>query len=321
MVLFSQVTFAQELADNPAQCLTEYIKLREGYKRSDTKQFSRTEQFEMDDICYAMDKKFPNAWETQFMWYLNGHFIGDRGDRIKSAYNGAPDDKRVIQALFGYYLMTNNLEKQKELLPKVKTQFTTLVLEYYEEVMPPSGVIIVSSEQEAIPLRILQLGGKGKTVTIVTMDHLINNDFKQRVSSKLGTGADKFFGSEADFIAKAMKQSNVYLSSTVSQNYLSKIGSTVYLTGLYYEGNVTDQKNSLEHFWLRAAGKNFASMKFGSKEKALYVNYLPPLLTLYKMKLAAGTKDAALKKAISVLAEKVEQTKTVNDILTDYDNG
>lgn len=319
LILFTSVSYGQELAADAESSLKAYIKMREGYKRSHSKQFSKEEQYTMDDYCFAMDKKFPDAWQTDYMWYLNGHYFTNL-QKLKEAYDKAPNEKRLVKAMFGYYAMTGELGKQKALLSKVSKYYSTNVLNYFEDVLPASGVIIVSSEKEAIPLYILQLKeNKGKNVTVVNMDYLINDDYRLRMADKLGTGSAEFFGKEKTFIQTAMSSRNVYLSTTVSQSYISSMGNNAYVIGLYYQAFITNQKEKLESFWLNVGAKNFASMSLTSYEKKLYANYLPPLMTLYKMKLAVGVEDESLKKAIDVLAAKVEQTKTVNKIMTDYE--
>jgi hypothetical protein len=310
--------FGQDIPDDPAVALDSYIKMREGYKRSNTKQFSKMEQLEMDDYCFAMQEKHPDAYQTDFMWYLNGHFYQDRSLKIKSAYSKAPSDKRVVKAMFGFYVLSNN-SQSKVLASKAAKYYSANTLSYYEDALPKSGVLVVSSEEDALPIYILQkVKGKGSGITVVNMDYLINDDYRGRMSGKLGVGSMAFFGSETSFIKKAMQKSDVHVSTTVSQKYISE---TAFLTGLYYQGTVTSQKKTLEAFWLKISNKNFSSMSLTSSEKRLYKNYLPPLLTLYKLKKNAGVTDSKLRSAIKVIAEKVEQTKTVNNILTDYDKG
>lgn len=319
LITFPLLVFGQDLPDDAESALKAYVKMREGYKRSTTKQFSRTEQYEMDDWCFAMEKKFPDAWQTDYAWFLNGHYFTNL-NKLKEAYTKAPNEKRLVKAMFGYYAMMGEQSKQKELAAKVSKYYSANVLNYFEDVLPPSGVIIVSTEKEAIPLYILQLvEGKGKNITIVNMDYLINDDYRLRMADHLGTGSAKFFGSEKTFIQTALSTKNVYLSSTVSQSYIASMGNNAYLVGLYYQAFITDQKQKLESFWLNVGPKNFASMSLTTYEKNLYSNYLPPLMTLYKMKLAVGNEDQELKKAIDLLASKVEQTKTVNKIMTAYE--
>ncbi|MCB9225512.1 MAG: hypothetical protein R2780_01895 [Crocinitomicaceae bacterium] len=318
LLLFPIGLLAQEIPEDPGTALDNYINLREGYKHSGTKQFSRTEQLEMDDYCFAMQKKFPDAFETDLMWYINGHFYQERGEKISSAYAKAPSDKRVVKAMFGYYMLSGNKTKAATLASKVGGYFSANTLNYFEDVLPSSGVLIVSSEQEALPLYILQMvKGKGTGIQVVNMDYLINDEYRASVSKYLGTGTMEFFGSEASFIAKAMESSSVYVSTTVSQSY---IPGTSFITGLYYQGSVSNQKSTLETFLKKVSVKNFASMSLTSSERKLYRNYLPPLLTLYRLKRNNGESDATLKSAILAIAKKVEQTKTVEEILKDYDS-
>src|SRR5690606_13413120 len=130
-------------------------------------------------------------------------------------------------------------------------------------------------------------------------------EYRLSLADKLGTGSASFYGSEKTFVQTAMSSRNVYLSTTVSQNYISGMSNNIYVTGLHYEAYVQDQKASLDGFWAKTAAKNFSSMSLDSGEKRLYRNYLPPLLTLYKIKCGAGGKDETLKKAILAIAEKV----------------
>ena len=329
LIFISGLATAQELnkdmspsfPNDAEAALDKYLDIREGYKRGDTKQFSKMEQLEMDDWCFAMEKEFPDAWQTDYAWYLNGHFYSNH-DKLKEAYQKAPNERRVVKAMFGYYMMKKDLSNQKTLLPKVSKYYSANELSYYEDALPKSGVLIVSTEREAIPLRVLQLSkGKGKSVTVVCMDHLIDDPYRKSLADKLGTGSAKFFGSEKTFIQTSLGSRNVYLSTTVNQSYISGMGGNAYVTGLYYEAYVQDQKTDLDAFWAKMAVKNFSSMSLSSSEKRLYRNYLPPLMTLYKIKCAAGGKDETLKKAILVIADKVGQTKTVKEILNSYDNG
>jgi hypothetical protein len=318
LLLIPTAIFAQDIPEEPSAALDQYIKMREGYKRSHTKQFSKTEQMEMDDYCFAMQEKFPDAYETDFMWYLNGHFYQERGDKLKAAYRKAPSDKRVVKAMFGYYMMTDKKALANGLSSVVSKYYSANTLAYYEDVLPSKGIIIVSSEAEAIPIYVLQLAkGKGSMVHVINMDYLINDGYRAGIAHFFGTGNMEFFGNEASYIEKAMKANGVYVSSTVPQAYIP--GSS-YLTGLYYQAKVSDQKKTLETFWTKMSKKNFASMSLTSAERRLYRNYLPPLLTLYKLKKHEGETAETLKVAIKAIAKKVQQTETVDNILKAYDS-
>ncbi|MEX1001266.1 MAG: hypothetical protein WDZ35_04045 [Crocinitomicaceae bacterium] len=318
---FAVTTHGQDIPDDPRHALKEYVSLRNSFKRSNTKEFSKTEQMELDDICFAMQKKFPDAYQTDLMWYINNQYYEIDHDKIKSAYSKKSQDPFVLKKTFGYYELTNQPAEFNKLAPKVAKFYSQNELLYYEHVLPASGVLIVSSEEEAWPLYVLQkVKGKGNNVTVVTMDYLVNDAYRQRMATKLGTGNMQFFGNETTFIKTALSHSNVYLSTTVPQAYLDKCTESTYLTGLVYQRNGGDQKALLESFWGQIKKEKMTDYNLSYSEKKLYTNYLPPLLTLYVLKREAGEKTEVLKQAIETIAKKVEQTKKVNAILTVYDN-
>ena len=313
---------AQDLPDDPVAAMQEYLKMRQASKHSGTKQFSKTEQLKMDDYCFAMQRTFPDAWQTDLMWYINAHYIELREDKLFSAYQKNSKDALVLKHLYGYYALTNNTTELDAMAPKIANLYSKNTLNYYEQVLPVAGVLIVSSDEEALPLYVLKYGrAKGKNVTIVNMDYLINSNYRKRMSAKLGTGSTEFFGNEANFIKQALQNTGVHLSTTVSQAYLDKCASSTYLTGLTYQGSYVDQKLALEGFYSKLLKQNIQEYSLNSSEKKLYTNYLPPLLNLYKIKSSTGEERLKLKQVIEAIATKVGQTKTVKTILTDYDNG
>jgi hypothetical protein len=327
LVLFAGATYAQNTQDNTsasssaATMLDEFINMRSDSKHSSTKQFSRTEQFAMDDWCYAMEKKYPDAYETSYAWFLNGHYYEDEEARIKDAFKKAPNDKRIVKAMFGYHLMKGEVSQAKAMSSKVGGYYSKNTLNYYKDVLPKSGYIIASSLEDAIPLYVLKLrDGLASNVTIVTMDFLINKDYLKRNATGLKAGTQNFFGDEKAYLKLVMNANkNVHLSSTVSQSYLDGNTTNCFLTGLSYQANPASQIALLESFWAKIAKKSFSSLSLNSSERRLYTNYLPPLLSLYKLQLARGNGNDTLKNAILALGEKVQQTKNVKAVLNDYE--
>jgi hypothetical protein len=327
LVLFAGETYAQNTSDNTsasssaAAMLEDFIQMRSDSKHSSTKQFSRTEQFAMDDWCYAMEKKYPDAYETSYAWYLNDHFVGDGEARIKDAFKKAPNDKRIVKAMFGYHLMKGETSQAKAMVGKVGEYYSKNTLNYYKDVLPKSGYVMASSLEDAIPMYVLQLRDDlGANVKIVTMDFLINKDYLKRNAAGLKAGSQNFFGEEKAYLKIVMNgNKNVHLSSTVSQSYLGGNTTNCFLTGLSYQANPASQIALLEAFWAKIAKKNFSSLSLNSSEKRLYTNYLPPLLSLYKLQLARGNGNDTLKNAIVALGEKVQQIKNVKAILNDYE--
>ena len=320
VLIWSQnIVFGQELPNTPEAALEAYIDMREGYKHGATKEFSRNEQFAMDDWCLAMDKKFPNTAETEYAWYLNNHFYSDASSRIKKAYDLDPTDQRIIRSLFGYYLMQQDLANAKMLLPMLV--WSQNELNYYKDALPKTGLFVTSSEKDALPLYYLQLTEKiGGSVKIVCMDHLISESFRANQMKSYKGGINEFLGAENSYLKELMSSNaDVYLSATVSQGYLTANENNIFLVGLSYQTNPPSQYEQLNTFWSKIAKKDWINLNLTNTQKRLYTNYLPPLLTLYKLKLAKGNDDPVLKKGIVALADKLSQTKNVEMILKSYD--
>jgi hypothetical protein len=275
----------------------------------------------MDDWCHAMNTKFPDAYETHYAWYLNGHFYDDEKSHLMKANELAPKEPRVLKAVFAFYMMKNELTNAKDLLAIVAGLYSKNELNYYKDAAPTSGTIIVSSNTDAIPLYILQLQGAiSSSLNIVNMDFLLNDQYRSQKSGTLQVGDLKFGGSEATYLNKALSSSaNVYLSSTVSQAYFGSYTEGYFVTGLFYQYEPASQLKSLNAFWNLIKTKNFSSLSLTSSEKKIYTNYLPPLLTLYQLKLMQGNKDDVLRQGIVVLGDKVGRGDEVTKILAEYD--
>ena len=211
--------------------------------------------------------------------------------------------------------------KAKALLCSVSSYYSANTLAYYKDALPAAGGIFVSSISDAIPFYINQLkAGTEKDVLIINMDFLINDTYRSKMSVYIGNGNPVFFGNEASYIKSAMNQnSKIHFASTISQAYLSGNEEQVFLTGLSYQANPASQIVLLEAFWNKVSKRNFSSLSLNYSERKLYTNYLPPLLTLYRLQLLRGAKNEVVRKAIVALEAKVEQTKKVNTILNDHE--
>lgn len=320
LCMISCIGFGQELPDKASDALKEYIQMREGFKSSWTKEFSRTDQFTMDDWCLEMGKKFPETYETSFANYLNGKNYFDSGEDLFNAYSLSPDKPAVQKELFAFYIMKGEMAKAEKLLPNVSAYYSRNSLNFFKDMSQKSGFLIVSSLEDAIPLYILQFKGEiDDKVKVLCMDFLIHESYCKRFEGALGTGGISFFGNEKAYLKKAMNVGKAHLAVTVPINYISGNESNCYLVGLTHQSNPTNQRSVLEKFSKVLASKNLSSLALTGPEKRLYSNYLPGLLTLYKIKKSGGEEDKSLRTAIEALGAKIDQSNAVSEILKGYD--
>ena len=76
---------------------------------------------------------------------------------------------------------------------------------------------------------------------------------------------------------------------------------------------------ALRKFW--ALAQNYlAQLNLDNRtEKAIHRNFLPPLLTLYKLKCAEKEKDLNLRKAIHLLGKETGKEAIVSELVNTYE--
>ena len=309
---------------SPYDLKESYLEKRMRYESSATKKIAAENQQELDRLVRVLEENAPNSYEFHLVKYINGNFDLSLKDHLFKAYELKPDEQQVKREMFGYYALTENNGKQKEFAKLIEASYTQNTLNYYKLLTSNSKIktLFLSGEADAYPVLVLQSLGKiRKDIELINLDFLLNDKYRMRVQNRIGMSNTPFAGQEHLFIhaANAALSSGVYFSSTISQKYLRKQADQYFLTGLYYQYKCANQLAELEAFWKNGQQSlNGLSLK-SSTEKRLYSNFLPPLLTLYKIKMEQAEKDAPLRKDIQTLAKKVGKESAVEEILKVYD--
>lgn len=310
--------------ESPETKKRSYVKQRNGAMQSSTKELEEEEQEELDEIVDELKVMDEDSYEYNLTAYINSNYSNEKKENLLKAYALNPNASEVQMEMFAMYTIEENRKKQIEFAKKIKGQYSENTLNYYRDLLPKSntGFLVLSNKADAYPVYILQLlYEESSAVQIITMDFLKNTGYKTTVQQRTSIGMTPFLGNEKSFLSKLLTTSNkeVYVSATVNQTYLSRVAEGTYLTGLFYEWQVGDQKASLEKFWMQLKKKNIAELKLSSSEKRLYGNYLPPLLTLYKLRKQNDESVSTLRSAIKALAVKIDKSDAVKGILKEYD--
>lgn len=290
---------------------------------SSSKKFSEAEQTELNGILDQIKTKDPESFEYYLISYVNSNYNLDLKENLFKAYALNTADKTVVNEMLGYYIMTDNLAKQKEFVQKAQKNYTAAELGYYQDAMPTGNVVLITANQEDMYafLSLKMLSGIGAEVNLVNLDFLKNGTYRKSISALAGITDATFLGTESSYLKTLISASTkkVFVSSTVSQGYLSAVEDKMYLTGLTYQYGADNQRTLLDNFWTMMKSKDLSKFVLSkSSEKNLYGNYLPPLLTLYKLKLSEGTEDVVLANTIKIIAEKIGKKEVVDDILYQY---
>lgn len=299
---------------------TDYFKKRNSALSSSGKSIPAEKQNELNQIVKQMEALDPESYEYNLVHYVNGNYNLDLKESLFKAYalNGSAEE--VVREMFGFYILTSNMAKQKEFLPRVQKFYTAAELAYYADAMPTGKAILFTSNQEdTYGFLIAQtVHGTGSDVQVMNLDFMKNDMYREMVSNNTGISDITFLGNEKAYLKTVLttSQHTVYVSSTVPQEYFSQVTDQIFLTGLYYQYGAIDQLAALTNFWGKVKTKDLSQITLTkSAENKLYGNYLPPLLTL--LMLQPG--DQVLKSTIQAIAAKVGKTTEVDEILKDLE--
>lgn len=311
------VLFAQSTDLSLSELKEKYFEKRRSFSSSSTKKITADQQSELDNLVNQMKEKDANSFEYNLSSYVNGNYNLDLKDNLLKAYELNSSDETVIREMLGYYILTYNSSRQKEFLLKLQKYYTTNELAYYVDALPETKCLLLTSNQEDYYGYLLAqtVSGKGVNVSVVCMDLMKNTSYREMVSNNSGITDLTFLGNEKNYVAKLVESGNVCVALTVPQDYLANVSDRVFMTGLFYQYNVTNQYQLLSVFWEKVKARDIASLSFsGSAEKKLYANYLAPLITLYMF----TPDDVVLELAIRSLAKKVDRSEDVAEILEQY---
>jgi len=325
VLLWVSYAFAQTSDSSLSELMDDYLSKREQYKSSSTKKISETKQAELDAILDKIKLKNSTSFEYHLITYINGNYNLDLKDHLLSAYSLNPENKHVQFEMLAYYVLTDNTTKKKEFIQKISKYYTGYELAYYKDALPTisNAVLITSGQDDLFGFLIAQQTEKmSSDIKIINLDLLQNDTYRTTVSTLAGIKNTAFIGNESSYITTLVfgTSKEVLISCTVPQSYLSGLSDNLWVTGLNYQFGTVNQEKLLEEFWNNIKAKSSTAFSVTkSTEKKLYSNYLPPLLTLYKIKKNSKRDDVTLKNTIQNIAEKIGKKDVVDEILSNYE--
>jgi hypothetical protein len=173
--------------------------------------------------------------------------------------------------------------------------------------------------EDTYPIIALQHAKKINSKTkVISLSLLSNQQYKNLISKQLSINLknDKTLA-----LAQLINQSKqkIYISSTVNPKYYQTKVNKLFLTGLVLELNSNNQLVLLNQFWDNFKAKNIVNLNLNSSEKRLFKNFLPPLITLYKLYIINQYNTKQLKQDILKFAKQINQEKQVKQILKKYE--
>lgn len=224
-----------------------------------------------------------------------------------------------IKNEFKQFLISNQLSKQKKLSKPILNLYSTNTILYYQHLLsslPHQSIIITNGVNDTYILIALQRLKQFNTkVKIVSLSLLNEPKYKQQKEKELSILLST---DPQNNIKRLIERYKVFISSTVNFKYYKSKSNQLFVTGLVLESNCNNQLEKLNLFWKDVKRKDITSLKLNSSEKKLYQNYLPPLLTLYKLYQLNNYDTKILKQDILKLAKQINQKEKVEQILKKY---
>lgn len=223
-------------------------------------------------------------------------------------------------------LIQGDIPSQKSIAAELITSYSSNELNYYRTLLkttPNSAILVTNGLEDTYPVTILQHQESLKSnLTIVSLGLLYEEEYRMRLLNKFDLSTEFDKTSKSIYLSRFMKaRIPLYVSTTVNPTTYQYSTANMFLVGLSLKYKTTNQYDQLESFWTNLKQNEKYKFILSSNEKGMYSNYLPPLLTLYKLKVESGQKDKKLKIAINYLAKILGKEKVVEEILKQYEKG
>jgi hypothetical protein len=309
---------------SPDELKDSFFERKNAALQNGTKSISQDDQNALNRIETMLFENAPNSYAYYFVKYDNNKYKTDVESYLLKAASLKPDEKEIQFALYLNYVRKGDTEMRKVYAKTIMKYLSNDIQIYMKSIVLglPVKTLVFSNELDASPFLVLQdMGQIDQDIEVIVLDFMLDKTYWKKLGSTYKLGNLKFENNEALLMKSLMSKSptTTFVSSTVHAAYFNLIANQITLAGLVYQLNCPNQVTALTAFWTNAK-QDFKRVDFESrKDKVFFVNYLPPLLTLYKLKLLRGVKDDALRKDLVDFAARINKKEQVISILKEYD--
>lgn len=212
--------------------------------KNEGKEFKNSTRKELTDIEERLKLLSDQSYEYHAVAYQN-RFMEESGKDHLEALNALrPNQLEWMDDLAAYALFNNKTAAAKVYLTELKKSgvYAPVLMNYQRKVLatlPPNAVLLTHGNTDTYPLLILQMvDGLRKDVTILSVDHLKNASYREKMLELLGVGADQSI-SDQPYIAletlSASANRPLHVSLTFPAFWLRGHAKTLYFKGLTYQ--------------------------------------------------------------------------------------
>ncbi len=319
-----------------------YYRALRNYTRTATKDIRTEAQKNKDyeQVLLDMEQSVPNSFEYNYVQWMQGSNSLSKMKYLNKAIAIDPEREELTCDLIN----KGELERDSTLKNKYckiwlnsRISSQGLLSYAYNALvgLNKNAILVTYGDNDTYPLWQLQAVGIRKDVTVLNINLLIVDEYRNKVFAELGLPIFNKQYNDAkeanencvkeilNFMAKSIKQ-DLYISVTAQEESYTDIRNDLYLTGLAYLHSKKPlnkialiQKNMEQNYKLEYLETSFKKDISQYAVDCLNQNYIVPLISLYENYKALGNveKQKVIKNKITQLAETSEQKKVILEMI------
>lgn len=227
---------------NSASWLGLFQHIRAEALQKEGKSFQNSTKKELSDIEKKLSELAPESYEFHLVAYLNRAFTEEGEAFLKTAIEKRPDALELLDDLAAYSIF-NKDSSAPLFLAKLKGAkvYDSATMAFHRSLLdglPTEAVIISHGNNDTYPLLIAQyVENKRRDVRIISVDHLLNQAYRERVMRLLGFPQNKDLPSNPYLCLEELIQHSsapVFVASSFPSYWLKDKSSSLYPEGLAF---------------------------------------------------------------------------------------
>lgn len=225
-----------------------YMASRLWYLQNNSNQISNKAKEQLRQIAEKMDKEATGDINTTFEKQLVRYFetkdvnYNQASKHLLTAYNLNTKSTFLYPELAKYYEIENNITQRNAFCDKIaqvddKTglyTYSTLLVES----LPNGAILFTNGEYDTYALW-RAASAKNKNISVISNALLQSKEYREAVLKKYGLNSPvynpKKHNSYLELLAASNTDKSVYISLTLSKQYINKMADKLYLTGYVYQ--------------------------------------------------------------------------------------
>lgn len=282
------------------------------------------QQSQMEAYLKEIGRLNGNSFEYHLLNYQVGNYDFSKIESLKAAEKLKSNDVYVLKELSAYSYIQNDQKGLINYLNKLNSQraFSKDLEVYAANVLkslPENSVFLSHGESDTYPLLIQQkLNNIGKSVEIISLDHLQSKDYRNRLKLK-GFNMPNSEIIDTDFFINFVelnKSKNIIAATSIPQPYLKK-GKGMNTVGLgfsFEKSKVDDYNLKYYNSELKTSIENHVNT---AKDTQILTNYLPFLFSVRNIYIENGDNKSLneIEMLMMNIGKKTNKSNQINLLL------